>query len=507
MSTPDLRALIAQETAGWNPAAIEALTTAIAEMDAPGGWRPFYCDRPECNGKPHDNWLWPHARWDQHPPRDWGDAYCCLIVSGRGSGKTKAGSEWVHRLARQYPGCFIGVIAPTVDAARDVIVEGESGILRTANPAFRPTWEPTKRKITWPNGSTAQTFSADMPERLRGPQHGWLWMDEAASFKNFDDVWSNALFGLRLGAAPKVLVTTTPKPRQWLRDLAADPQVIVRRVSTYANIHNLAETYKATVIRRYEGTALGSQELEGVILDDDFGEALWFDSDFRVAEMPIPETDLGWHVVAVDPAVTSGGDETGIIVAAATPERDVAKRKAVVEGDYTVADGGPEIWVQRVVDVYRQTPQPCVVLVEANQGGELIGGMINQVDATIPVSYVTATKSKEVRADPVVLAYRMGRVWHKPGLEALQSQQTTWIPGITKESPGRLDALVWAIHALLINPKLLKTYGRVHTVGSVTNIRTYAAKRSPVLADIGAANLSRRPGLRPPVRALVASDE
>ena len=505
-TSEDLRRLIETETAGWNPAAIEALQEAIAEMDAPGGWRPFYCDRVGCNGKPHDNWLWKHGRWDQHPPKDWGDAYVLLVLSGRGSGKTRMGSEWVHRLARTYPGCYIGMIAPTVDAARDVLIEGDAGIMRTANPAFKPGWEPSKRKITWPNGSQAQTFSADMPERLRGPQHHFLLLDEAASFKNFEEAWSNALFGLRLGAAPKVLVTTTPKPRQWLRDLANDPQVMVRRVSTYANISNLAETYRSTVIKRYEGTALGAQELEGAILDDDFGEALWADTDFRVADMPIPESEIGWHVIAVDPAVTSGGDETGIIVAAATNDREITKRKAVVVADHTVTEGGPEVWVQRVVDVYRVTPQPCVVLVEANQGGELIGGMIKQVDPTIPVSYVHATRSKEVRADPIVLAYRMGRVWHKPGLEDLQEQQTTWIPGISKESPGRIDAVVWALHGLLIDAKLLKTYGRIRTVGDVVNIQTFAAKRSPILSDISAQTLGRRPGLRPPIRERVASE-
>jgi phage terminase large subunit-like protein len=504
-TTPDLRELIAQETAGWNPQAIEALQEAIAEMDAPGGWRPFYCDRPDCDGKPHDNWLWAHARWDQHPPKDWGDAYVLLCLSGRGAGKTRQGSEWVHRLARQYPGCFIGMVAPTVDSARDTLVEGESGVMRTANPAFKPFWEPSKRKVTWPNGSQAQTFSADMPERLRGPQTNFLWMDEAGSFKNFDETWSNALFGLRLGDAPKVLITTTPRPRQWLRDLAIDPQVIVRRVSTYRNISNLAETYRSTVIRRYEGTALGQQELEGVILDDDFGEALWMDSDFRVAEQPIPEADLGWHVIAVDPAVTSGGDETGIIVAAASNERDAGKRKAVVQSDHTVIDGGPEVWVQRVVDLYRLTPQPCVVLVEANQGGELIGGMIHQLAPDIPISYVHATRSKEVRADPIVLAYRMGRVWHRPGLEALQEQQTTWIPGFSKESPGRIDALVWAIYGLLIDGKLLKSYGRVRTAGNVTDIRTFKTKHSPVLSDISAQTLGRRPGLRPRIPVTAAT--
>ena len=162
--------------------------------------------------------------------------------------------------------------------------------------------------------------------------------------------------------------------------------------------------------------------------------------------------------------------------------------------------------MQKVVDVYRQTPQPCVVLVESNQGGELIGGMIKQMDSTVPVSYVHASRSKEVRADPIVLAYRMGRVWHKTGLEKLQEQQTTWIPGITKESPGRIDAVVHALTSLLIDARMLKTYGRVHTVGSVTDFQTYAAKRSPVLADISAQNLARRPGLRPPIRQRVASE-
>jgi phage terminase large subunit-like protein len=453
-------------------------------MDSPGGWRPFYCDREGCDGRAHGNWTWNHARWDQHPPTEWGDAYIYCVLSGRGSGKTRMGSEWVHRLARAYPGCYIGMIAPTVDSARDTLVEGESGVMRTANPAFRPVWEPSKRRITWPNGSQAVTFSADLPERLRGPQHGFLWFDEAGSFKNFEETWSNALFGLRLGDAPKVLITTTPRPRQWLRDMVEDPQAIVRRVSTYANIHNLAETYRATVIKRYEGSALGQQELEGVILDDDFGEALWMDSDVQEADIPIPAEDLHWHVVAVDPAVTSGGDETGIIVAAATAEKDPARRKSAVLGDYTVTGAGPDVWVKRVIDVYRATPQPCVVLVESNQGGELIGGMIHQIDKTIPISYVHAHKSKEVRADPIVLAYRMGRVLHKTGLVDLKNQMTTWIPGVSKESPGRIDALVHAMTALLIDPRLLRSYGRIKVAGNVTDVRTYATKRSPALAKI-----------------------
>lgn len=413
---------------------------------------------------------------------------------------TRMGAEWVHRLARHHPGCHIGMLSPTVDAARDVLVEGESGVLSTAHPGFRPEWEPSRRTLTWPNGSTAQTFSADKPERLRGPQHHYLWMDEAASYRNFDETWSNALFGLRLGRAPKAIITTTPKPRKWLRDLEADPQTIVRRVSTYANIANLAETYKNTVIRRYENTALGQQELEGVILDDDFGEALWQDDDFRVADMPVPATELHWHVVGVDPAVTSGGDQTGIVVCAATGERDPARRTAVVLGDHTVTSGGPEVWVRRVIDVYRATPQPCVVVVESNQGGELIGGMIHQIDRTIPISYATAHRSKEVRADPIVLAYRMGRVWHRPGLDALQAQQTEWIPGISKDSPGRIDAVVWALTALLIDPRLLRNYGRVRTMGDVDNVRTLKIKRSPTLDGVDQLRSRQRPGLRPPIR-------
>ena len=328
-------------------------------------------------------------------------------------------------------------------------------------------------------------------------------MDEAGSFRNFEETWSNALFGLRLGAAPKVLVTTTPRPRQWLRDLVANPQTITRRVSTYANIQNLAATYKETVIKRYEGTTLGQQELEGVILEDDFGEALWMESDFRISDGSVDSDggELGWHVIGVDPAVTSGGDETGIIVAAATTERDPAKRHAVVMSDHTVVDGGPDVWVRKVIDVYRLTPQPCIVVVEANQGGELIGGMIHQLAPDVPVSYARAVKSKEVRADPIVLAYRMGRIKHRPGLTKLQEQQTQWIPGVSKESPGRIDACVWALHSLLIDPRLLRSYGRVRAVGNVTNIREFAIRRSGAADSVAETMYAReRQGLRPPLR-------
>jgi phage terminase large subunit-like protein len=451
--------------------------------------------RENCNGRPHDNWTWNHARADQHPPKDWGDAYVWLALAGRGAGKTRSGSEWTHRYARANPGCYIGLVAPTTSDARDVIVEGNSGILATAHPAFRPEWEPSKRRLTWPNGSTATTFSDDTPERLRGPQHHALWFDELAAYKNLDTTWSNALFGLRLGQHPKVLITTTPKPLKFLRDLVADEQTIVRTASTYDNLDNLARTYRDTVIARYAGTALGEQELHAQILDDNFGEALWVPGDLRNdQDMPIPATELGWHVIAVDPGVTTGGDATGIVVMAATGEREPQRRRGVVLADITMVKASPEQWSQRIVNTYHALPQPCIVIAESNQGGELVSTVIHQIDPTVPVSLVHSHKSKEVRADPVVMAYRMHRVVHVPGLTDLEGEMTGWIPGISKESPNRIDALVHGMTALLINSNALRTYGAVRRASTSTR-GFYSAEgitaRSASLADLQARRETR----------------
>jgi len=442
--------------------------------------------------------------WDLTVPD--GEHYYAEGFVNHNSGKTRAGSEWTHRYARANPGCYIGLIAPTTSDARDVIVEGESGILATSHPAFRPEWEPSKRRLTWPNGSTATTFSDDTPERLRGPQHGAIWFDELAAYKNLDTTWSNALFGLRLGQHPKLLITTTPKPLRFLRELVKDPQMIVSTASTYDNIANLAVTFRQTVIKRYEGTALGEQELNAIILEDDFGEAMWIPSDIQRLDIPIQQSELGWHVIAVDPGVTTGGDATGIVVMAATSEREPQRRRGVVLADQTMVKASPEQWAQRIVSTYHALPQPCVVIAESNQGGELVSTVIHQIDPTVPVSLVHSHKSKQVRAEPVVMAYRMGRVVHMDkNLGDLEAEMTSWIPGISPESPNRIDALVHGLTALLVKSDSLRSYGSIRRAStSERGLHSVEAikPRSSALADLQARRESRwSPRRKPPQQA------
>src|SRR5215831_1961255 len=294
----------------WTP---DAQRQALEALRAADGheWRPFYCGLPDCYGHPHHDWTWEHARADQQPP-PWADPWLVLLLmDGRGSGKTRTGSEVTHRVTEHVG--RIGLVAATGPDLRDIMVEGVSGILETAPPGRRPLWEPSKKKLTWPNGAVAQGFSAEEPDRLRGPEHGFVWADEPAHYPLIKDVWSNMHLGLRSKkvANPKVVATTTPKPIEWMKTQVKDPLTIVRRVSTYANLHNLAEPFKAQILDRYEGTRIGRQELHGEILDDVEG-ALWtYDIIDHVTTAP----DLVRVVVGVDPAGSANhrSDETGIV--------------------------------------------------------------------------------------------------------------------------------------------------------------------------------------------------
>ena len=254
----------------WSPQAqrkaLEALQSARNDE-----WRPFYCPLADCDGMPHDEWLWNHARADQRPPTD-AEWLVWLLLSGRGAGKTRTGAEYTHRMA-DVTGrmALIGATGPDV---RDVMIEGESGLLTIARPGSKPLYEPSKRRLTWPNGCRATVFSAEEPDRIRGPEHGYAWVDEPAHFALIQDVWDNLMFGLRIGRRPRVVCTTTPKPRPWVKALAKDPRTRVARASTFANLANLAPSFAETILKKYQGTRLGRQELHGEILEDVEG-ALW----------------------------------------------------------------------------------------------------------------------------------------------------------------------------------------------------------------------------------------
>lgn len=419
----------------WTPAAQEKALQALRER-TDNNWRPFYCPNADCDGQPHDEWVWNHARSDQRPPTD-ADWLVWLQMSGRGTGKTRCGTEFVHRATKKLP--RIALVAGTSTDAREVMLEGESGILTIAPPDHRPFYEPSKKRLTWPNGAVATLFSAEEPDRLRGPEHYFAWLDEAAHWPLVQECWDNLLFGLRLGQRPRILVTTTPKSRPWLKELIADPRTRKVTVSTYANLENLAPTFAERIIARYEGTRLGRQELYGEMLMDVEG-ALWtwdMIEEYRVDQPP----ELQRVVVAIDPAGSRNkrSDETGIIV---TGRRD--------EHYYTLEDASgkmsPRGWAAAAIGAYERH-QADAIVVERNFGGDMVQENLRQCGFEGRVIETFSSRGKEIRAEPVVGLYEQGKVHHVGVLEDLEAEQTEWVPN-ESPSPNRVDAQVFCITEL-----------------------------------------------------------
>ncbi|MFC1418591.1 DNA-packaging protein [Streptacidiphilus cavernicola] len=385
------------------------------------------------------------ARPEQLPPEgdDW---LVWAFIAGRGAGKTRSASEFSIEQARDMPGSRGALIGRTPADVRDVMIEGESGIIACSNKDFMPVYEPTKRRLTWPNGSIATAFSAEVPSQLRGPQHHWAWADEAAAWTDapkgdvLDTAWNNLMLGLRLGELPRCVVTTTPKPNALTRIILARSSTAVTRGSTYDNLGNLAPSFRAQVLATYEGTRIGRQELMGELLDDVEG-ALWtiagLDED-RVTAHP----DMQRIVVAVDPSGGSGpnNDEQGIIVAGLGIDGAL----------YILADRScslsPHGWASRAVGAYREFSADRIVA-EVNYGGAMVESTIRQVDKNVPVDVISASRGKVQRAEPVAALYEQHRVHHVGAMPKLEDQMTTWTPK-DGTSPDRLDALVWAMTEL-----------------------------------------------------------
>ena len=383
----------------------------------------------------HDWRFW--ARPEQLPPP--GDWRTWLILTGRGWGKTRTGAEWVRAQVRSGAAGRIALVAPTAADARDVMVEGESGILSLGPDAERPKYEPSRRRLTWPNGALATLYSADEPERLRGPQHDAAWCDELAAWRYMQDAWDMLMFGLRLGDNPRVVVTTTPKPKALLKTLLKDPHTHATRGSTYDNLPNLAPQFAEQILKRYKGTRLGRQELSGELLEDVEG-ALWTRAIIdgaRVEDAP----DLSRIVVGVDPAVTSGEDscETGIVVAGQCGE-----------DFYVLADWSgrmtPEQWARRAVNAYHEFSADRVIG-EVNNGGDLVESVIRNSDRNVAYSAVHASRGKAKRAEPIEALYEQGRVHHVGQFATLEDQMCSFVPqdADASNSPDRMDALVWAL--------------------------------------------------------------
>lgn len=334
------------------------------------------------------------------------------------------------------------------------MIEGESGILAICPRNERPRYLPSKRRLEWPNGARTLIFTADEPERLRGKQHMKLWCDELASWRR-PEAFEQAMFGLRLGELPQAIVTTTPKPVKLVRDLIADPGTVITRGSTYDNRAHLAPGFFARIVKRYEGTRLGRQELNAEMLDDVEG-ALWSSTLIERDRVKVAP-DMARMVVAVDPAVTTGeeADETGIIVAGRGVDghayvfRDLSCR---------LSSNG---WGNRAVNAYREFGADRI-LAEVNNGGDLVEDVIRVIDRNVSYKKVHASRGKVVRAEPISALYEQGRVHHVGMFGELESQMCTFVPDNLDGSPDRVDALVWALTELMLGSageNLFEYYG------------------------------------------------
>jgi len=397
------------------------------------------------------------------PPGDW---VTWLILAGRGAGKTRTGAEWINGLAATglYPS--IALVAETAADVRDVMMDGPSGIMHTGHPDSRPKYRTSRRKVEWPNGTIAQTYSADDPEQLRGPQFHAAWSDELAKWRYADEAWSNLQFGLRLGQNPRQTVTTTPRPMKLIREMIIEsrkkhPSVVLTRASTSANMVNLAPSFLKTVVAKYVGTRLGRQELEAEILDDN-PYALWKRDTIDKYRVPGVNRELTRIVVSVDPPTTSGedADECGIIVAGCTAGFGNDRHYFVLD-DMTTQGMRPMRdsvdddlgWADIAINAWKLHHADCIVA-EVNNGGEMVTQTITRASGgtAIAVRSVRATRGKVTRAEPISALYAQGKVHHVGTFAKLEDQMTEFSSDFDKKtagySPDRVDGLVWALTEL-----------------------------------------------------------
>ncbi|MEO9297937.1 DNA-packaging protein [Devosia alba] len=381
-----------------------------------------------------DRWALPRQR----PPQ--GDWTTWLLMGGRGAGKTRAGAEWVRGLARQRIGP-IALVGETITEAVAIMVRGESGLLNVHPERERPVLR--GQSLIWPNGVEATLLSASDPDRFRGPQFAAAWCDEIAKWPHAEEAWDMLQFGLRLGNRPQQMATTTPRPTRLLKRLVTDQQTVVTRMATIENQAQLAPQFLNAVVARYRGTVLGRQELDGELIED-LPDALWQRAMFH----PPESGEMERIVVAVDPPVTghARSDACGIIVAGRQGEG------AVVLEDCTLGAAAPLTWARRAVAAYQAHAADAMV-VEVNQGGDLVASVIAQIDPSVPVRPVRANRGKWLRAEPVAALYGRGLVAHVAGLSALEDEMCSFgRDGKSNgHSPDRVDALVWAVTDLLLN--------------------------------------------------------
>jgi predicted phage terminase large subunit-like protein len=384
------------------------------------------------------------ARPDQLAPSGYWRTW--LILAGRGFGKTRCGAEWVRDVAAADPGCRIALVGLTAADARDVMVEGESGILAVHPEDERPLYEPSKRRLTWPNGSMATCYNASEPDQLRGPQHHYAWVDEYAKFPAAQELWDQLAFGMRLGQKPRSVVTTTPRPIPAIKRLMADASTVVTRGKTLDNRTNLAPGAVDALVERYAGTRLGRQELDGEIVDDVVG-ALWTRSMLD-ANRAVAAPEMARVVVAIDPSGTDGnddGDDVGIVVAG----------RGVDGRGYVLADRtcrlSPDGWARMAITAYH-AHQADRIVAERNFGGAMVAAVIRAADRSVPYKEVTASRGKVARAEPVSALFEQGRVSIVGSLPELEDEMVlmTGAGFVGEGSPNRVDALVWALSEVML---------------------------------------------------------
>jgi len=398
-------------------------------------------------------YVWPlMARPKQIAP-DW-PWFVWLLLSGRGFGKSRTGAEYIRERAESGVGKRMALVGQTVADCRDVMVKGDSGLLSVCPPWNKPTYQPSTRTVTWDNpnfpsyGAVAFTYSGDEPDQLRGPQHDTCWADEVAKYKYLRETWDNLLFGMRLGDDPRIVVTTTPRPLKFLKNLRKRKDTHVTTGSSYENLANLAKVYK-DVLEQYKGTRLERQEIEGEILDEVEGALLSIEKNIdphRVRAKDVP--DLERIVIPIDPAVTSteDADETGIVPIGLGVDRHL----------YVLEDAScrlpPEGWARRAVERYDKW-EADKIIAEVNNGGDLVGATVKTVRAHVPFKNVRASRGKHIRFEPVSALYEQGRVHHVGSFPVLEDQ----LCGFTASgyegdgSPDHADSLVWGATELVLD--------------------------------------------------------
>ena len=383
-----------------------------------------------------------HARPTQVLPPDLRRTW--LLSGGRGAGKTRAGAEWVRWAVLQAGYRRVALVAPSFNDVREVMIEGPSGLIWTSAEADRPVWQPSRHRLEWKNGAVAYGFSAEDPDSLRGPQFDLAWGDEAAAWAKGEAVWDNLQLALRLGDHPLCLITTTPRPTALIRRLKADPMVVETRTRMADNAANLAPGFVDVMTAAYGGTALGRQELDGEMIDDPPG-AMFIRGQIDALRVEAAPFQMDDCIVAVDPNLSAkpGADACGIVLAG------VKDGVGYVLGDASAPGLQPLDWAKRAVSL-AEAGGASTILAEANQGGDMVREVIAMTGTRMPVRLVTARLGKRGRAGPVAALYAQGRVRHAGTLHALEDQMCRFGTAEQAGSPDRVDALVWALWALMV---------------------------------------------------------